>query len=501
MVNDITKFQKVDPETIKTMVNFSEKKYEEMVMGEREAIPFAKIQNNIKPHVIIGHNSNGFDMLFIMRRLEWLGSTMMEEFYRIATDAIEYTYIKFDGTLFWYSMTIFQREFPGRQSSLNYMLDTLEIPSKIGLSYRHIDEIVLLAIETAKIQDEMTKLNVDSMDYHNKIEELNSRQNKVINNLHGEEGLKSFVQISLNTVSTIHAKEYNKEHNDKSVLYSIKDKKKFQGAEVIDPETGYEKPNEKHQVVHLIDNNVGTNQDIYFIHEDTQESIIRNILKDLIKKRKEAKKERDKYIGINDVMYNILEQKQLAYKASANALYGGLGSPYLESYHTGEYRDDQNMICDETSEVIYGDTDSCLARLPKRILCCILEKYYGHLKYIELNNGLVKEYEELIFKMYDELTKEGSIFGKKKRYAGYKFELQSNRDPPDYFFSEIFSGTKNYISRNAKLFNKRLIFDEIVNIFLTESDEFKKYAVMNRFSNIHVRGLPIVRRDANNSSK
>ncbi|CAG8820283.1 12720_t:CDS:2, partial [Racocetra persica] len=161
MVNDITKFQKVDPETIRTMVKFSEKNYEEMVKGEHEAILFAKIQDNIKPHVIIGHNSNGFDTPFIMRRLEWLGSTMMEEFYRIAPgeDAIEYTYIKFDGTLFWDSMTIFQHEFPGRQSSLNYMLDTLEIPSKIGLSYRRIDEIVLLAIETAKIQDEITKLN------------------------------------------------------------------------------------------------------------------------------------------------------------------------------------------------------------------------------------------------------------------------------------------------------------------------------------------------------
>ncbi|CAG8831353.1 29524_t:CDS:2, partial [Racocetra persica] len=262
--------------------------------------------------------------------------------------AIEYTYIKFDGTLFWDSMTIFQHEFPGRQSSLNYMLDTLEIPSKIRLSYRRIDEIVLLVIETAKIQDEITKLNIDSMDYHNKIEELNSRQDKVINNLHGEEGveklctdileycfydswavllsiikMKKLVSYRLDAM-IYNSKEYNKEHNDKPVSYDIKDKKKFQGAEVIDPETGYEKPNEKHQVVHLIDNNVETNQDIYFIHEHTQESIIRSILTDLIKKRKEAKKERDKYIGINDVMNNILEQKQLAYKSSANALYGGL---------------------------------------------------------------------------------------------------------------------------------------------------------------------------------
>src|SRR5690242_3285843 len=293
-------------------------------------------------------------------------------------------------------MTIFQREFIGRQSSLNYMLDTLEIPSKIGLSYRRIDEIVLLAIETAKIQDEISKLNVDSMDYHNKIEELKSRQDKVINDLHGEEGVEKLCTdileycfydswaVLLSTIkmqklvsyrldamiynceyaqpfcgsktsmlNCLIAKEYNKEHNDRPVSYGIKDKKKFQGAEVIDPKTGYymdpiyvldfaslypsimheynmgpdtlryEKPNVKHRVVHLIDNNVGTNKDIYFIHEDIQESIIRNILTDLIKKRKEAKKERDKYIGINDVMYNILEQKQLAYKASANALYGG----------------------------------------------------------------------------------------------------------------------------------------------------------------------------------
>ncbi|CAG8843252.1 19263_t:CDS:2, partial [Racocetra persica] len=38
MINDITKFQKVDPETIRTMVNFSEKNYEKMIKGEHEAI-------------------------------------------------------------------------------------------------------------------------------------------------------------------------------------------------------------------------------------------------------------------------------------------------------------------------------------------------------------------------------------------------------------------------------------------------------------------------------
>ncbi|CAG8844900.1 8246_t:CDS:2, partial [Racocetra persica] len=170
-------------------------------------------------------------------------------------------------------------------------------------------------------------------------------QGKVINDLHGEEGVEKlctdamiynceyaqpFCGIKTSMLNCLIAKKYNKEHNDKPVSYGIKDKKKFQGAEVIAPETGYymdpiyvldfasfylsimreynmepdtlryEKPNEKHRVVHRIDNNVETNQDIYFIHEDTQESIIRNILTDLIKKRKEAKKEHDKYIEIND---------------------------------------------------------------------------------------------------------------------------------------------------------------------------------------------------------
>ena len=112
-----------------------------------------------------------------------------------------------------------------------------------------------------------------------------------------------------------------------------------------------------------------------------------NIFTDLIKKRKESKKEQDKYTGIDDIMYGILEQKQLAYKSSANALYGGLGSEYLgittpmisqcvtfvgrnqisdmrdfiQSYHTGQFaRDSPDTENEEMNQVIYGDTDSCL---------------------------------------------------------------------------------------------------------------------------------------------
>ncbi|CAG8824163.1 26654_t:CDS:1, partial [Dentiscutata erythropus] len=140
----------------------------------------------------------------------------------------------------------------------------------------------------------------------------------------------------------------------------------------------------------------------------------------------------------------------------------------------------------------------------------------------------------IIFEMYDELIKEGSKVGKhmcgaynnfnrergikiitleyekilldltmnkKKYYAGYKFELQSDGTLPDYHFSKEFAGARDHISRDAKLYNKKLVFDEMIDAYMREHNDFKKYSSMKRFSNLHVRGLSIVRRDANNSTK
>jgi DNA polymerase elongation subunit (family B) len=368
-----------------------------------------------------------------------------------------------------------------------------------------------------------------------------------------------------NMLNCLIAMNYNKSCHDRPVSYGKKDKVTFQGAQVLEAKTGYymdpvytldfaglypsimrqynmgpdtlrlDKPDVRHHTIHLTDANTGTEIDVYFIHEDVQESIIRKILNDLIKKRKEAKKERDKYININEIMYNILEQKQLAYKMSANAIYGGLGSEYLgiavpiisqcvtctarnlimnlkdfiQSYHTGQFSNEpQDENSDEISKVIYGDTDSCLALLPRRMLQEIIEKYYNHFT----NNALpIETREEYFFKMYDELTKKGSMFGKevcdaynkynrdhgihiitleyekilfdmtlnmKKHYAGHKFELKSDGSPPDYYFSENFYGAKDHISRDAKLFNKKLVFPEMVDAFMKETDEFKQFSVM-----------------------
>lgn len=685
MVNNITKFQKVDPEIVKSRINFFGKSFQEMVNSEHEVInslidemgdpvkfpvyvlkvkgehdffrAFAKMQYNICPHILIGHNSNGFDMPFIMRRLEYLGNEMIEEFYHLATEKkmtygemfkykairkekitiaqgeepVDFIYIKFDGTLFWDSMTIFQRAFSGKLSSLNYMLDTLEIPSKIGISYKRINEIVNLAIESKKLEDEIAMLDMNSIDYCDKFDQLEIRKKNIITDFNGYAGLEKLCTdileycfydswgvllsiikmqtlVSYRLDATIYncefaqpfrggktsmlncliAKEYNKECHDKPVSYGPKNKVTFQGAEVLKPETGYfmapvvtvdfaglypsimrqynmgpdtlryEKPDVKHHVIHLTDENTNTEVDVYFIHEDMQESIIRQILNDLIKKRKEAKKERDKYIDINEIMYNILERKQLAYKMSANAIYGGLGSEYLgiaipiisqcvtytarkliinlkdfiQSYHTGQFCAElQDTENDEISKVIYGDTDSCLALLPKQMLREIMEKYYKHFT----NNTLsIETREEYFFKMYDELTKKGSMFGKeicnaynrynrdrgidiitleyekllfdmtlnsKKHYAGYKFELKSDGSPPDYFFSKDFYGAKDHISRKAKLFNKKLVFQEMIDAFMKETDEFQKFSFMKRFQNIHLKGVKSVRRDSNNLTK
>ena len=176
---------------------------------------FAKMQYNISPHVLIGHNSSSFDMHFIMRRLEFLGSEMMEEFYQIATgkkmsygemfkykiirketvtiaqgeDPVDYIYIKFDGTLFWNSMLIFQCAY-SKLSSLNHMLDTLEIPSKIGISYKRISEIVNLAIEIKKIEDDIAALDTNLLNYHDRLEKIESKRNMINNDFDGHEGVE-----------------------------------------------------------------------------------------------------------------------------------------------------------------------------------------------------------------------------------------------------------------------------------------------------------------------
>jgi hypothetical protein len=205
---------------------------------------------------------------------------------------------------------------------------------------------------------------------------------------------------------------------------------------------------------------------------------------------------------------------------------------FIQSYHTGQFSNEpQDENSDEISKVIYGDTDSCLALLPRRMLQEIIEKYYNHFT----NNALpIETREEYFFKMYDELTKKGSMFGKevcdaynkynrdhgihiitleyekilfdmtlnmKKHYAGHKFELKSDGSPPDYYFSENFYGAKDHISRDAKLFNKKLVFPEMVDAFMKETDEFKQFSVMKRFQNIHLRGIKSVRKDANNLVK
>ena len=150
---------------------------------------------------------------------------------------------------------------------------------------------------------------------------------------------------------------------------------------------------------------------------------------------------------------------------------------FIQSYHTGQFSNEpQDDDSDEISKVIYGDTDSCLALLPKRMVREIMEKYYKHFT----NDNLpIKTREEYFFKMYDELTKKGSMFGKevcdaynqynrdrginiivleyekilfdltlnmKKHYADHKFELNGDENPPDYFFSEDFYGAKKHIS-------------------------------------------------------
>ncbi|RIB07860.1 hypothetical protein C2G38_2045652 [Gigaspora rosea] len=61
----------------------------------------------------------------------------------------------------------------------------------------------------------------------------------------------------------------------------------------------------------------------------------------------------------------------------------------------------------------------------------------------------------------------------KKYYVGYKFELRGDGGLPDYSFSENLTGARDHISKDAKLFNKRLVFDEMIFAFMRENDDFK----------------------------
>lgn len=123
---------------------------------------------------------------------------------------------------------------------------------------------------------------------------------------------------------------------------------------------------------------VYTEQTFSFIDRKVYAGIIPRILVGLLAMRSKVKLEQKKYKEDIDLMWTILEKRQLAYKCSSNSIYGFCGvringkRPCLEVAATVTFfgRKSITTVIDAIIEkytgsaLIYGDTDSCMMKLP-----------------------------------------------------------------------------------------------------------------------------------------
>jgi len=179
--------------------------------------------------------------------------------------------------------------------------------------------------------------------------------------------------------------------------------------------------------------------DVCFVTTKKRVGILPEILEQLLNERKRVKKLRKKY-GEKSMDYAVLDGRQLALKVCANSVYGFTGASmgYLAekriassvtrvgrgmANHTKWMCEDKYK--DHGLEIVYGDTDSVFANIPKS-MCdtnCSQEELIAKVDKIGTEMGEFctqaflppndLEYE----KFYYPILLKG-----KKRYAGHKFE-------------------------------------------------------------------------------
>jgi len=182
-----------------------------------------------------------------------------------------------------------------------------------------------------------------------------------------------------------------------------------------------------------------TKTDVCFVTTKKRVGILPEILEQLLNERKRVKKLRKKY-GEKSMDYAVLDGRQLALKVCANSVYGftGASTGYLGekriassvtrvgrgmANHTKWMCEDKYK--DHGLEIVYGDTDSVFANIPKS-MCdtnCSQEELIAKVDKIgdEMGKFCTQaflppndlEYE----KFYYPILLKG-----KKRYAGHKFE-------------------------------------------------------------------------------
>ncbi|MEM7818992.1 MAG: DNA polymerase domain-containing protein [Candidatus Aenigmatarchaeota archaeon] len=207
-----------------------------------------------------------------------------------------------------------------------------------------------------------------------------------------------------------------------------------------------------------------------FVKREVREGIIPKILKFLIEERDRVKKEMEKVRNENE--RKVLDSKQYALKIMANAFYGYTGYVRARLYvleianaitSCGRFLIEKTKKIVETKkgyEVVYGDTDSIMVKLPTLDLEEALKLGEELSDFINKEHeGIVKMKIEGIFKTLLVLTK--------KRYAGWNFE-KSNGEWKDKI---VMKGIETVRRDWCDLVSKTLY--KVIDIILKEQNPKK----------------------------
>ncbi|CAG8449366.1 8827_t:CDS:2 [Cetraspora pellucida] len=559
----------------------------------------ALLYYNFRPEKTGGWNNLGYDWKFTIRKLYELG--IFEEFIQIATGktkSIE-NIIKFDyrneyntvnanekachyflkilGTEEYDQSTMFRQHYQTLSKwSLNTILGKLGLKLKLEFSIKEMYEILYNVYKgnfDEKTKKEKCTLILDycirdciapkeAIEFINKITEY-----RIISNLTYIPMYEYSYGNKTKMINNLIVYFANREGFDISIKYDKKNvKEEYEGGLVKDPLKEFSvvsdgcldfnslypsvmmqhnicfltklKKNEKEEGCHEISykNSKGITKIIRFSKK--RKGLIPTILELLVKRRKEAKKDRDRHEKSNP-MYNYYNILQDTLKKIANSIYGQFGNQYsiicdyeVSASVTGAYARKYIKMASEymqTKEISetnkekkfiwkYTDTDSIFFRLSPILINEIIKRYENHLLDKNINEKdfidvIYNIQKEMVFVTYNESMKlqdeinewmanenqapriimemekivSPNLYISKKKYNGLIFE-NSN-----YFFDDEWKDLEKHIKEEYKIDN---VTKEIVNDFVKKNDEYKLLANGKKFSNLLAKGTDLVRRNS-----
>lgn len=157
-------------------------------------------------------------------------------------------------------------------------------------------------------------------------------------------------------------------------------------------------------------------------------TILENLLDARARTRKRQKEIKGTMLGNEhlEMLYKVLEQRQLSVKICANSVYGALGVrsarylPLMPAAMCTTYMGRVNIklaakviIEQYRGDIVYGDTDSCLVHFPH---CKTPQETWDYAEYVATEvtkiypKPLVLEFEEMIYKRYLILKKKQYVY-------------------------------------------------------------------------------------------